>query len=473
MQQLSRRQKLYIILGLIGSTVLVVVLYFLITPAYTKVSAYKTPFQDSTHSAISGDSIYSYSGMSFYKTNLKNPSKLTVLSSGLRLPTVERAYWGNDEGVLLTFTDGGYNGSVVEKILSANGKVFDETTQKYLWYLNFKTGALNIISESGIQDGAVYYASVDNLFYYVEEAGLLPESDIPIEASLFRFNPSSMQKGRIAGVGVNNPVTAVTGCGENATICLVMSQEGRENVLQISSDGKAEYVTTEPFDSIILTGSNLFLGIKKHPAGFSHTDDVVLRGDIYGINPGDKTIRDLGNEVSMSSAIIANATDPDSFYIFDPNALEGDKPSYLSAKKNAFGQLRLGRKTVETPHDKSLQLQTTIPPVSRNSEGYVMFYDVDGYALLLTNNNTDYKSSQKDAGSVQTELESCLNRYATDYLYSDELKQFKLDIVYDDSFASKIKGFSDCVNTEAPLSLIGYTFVFVGVSPVDGRYVTD
>ena len=74
---------------------------------------------------------------------------------------------------------------------------------------------------------------------------------------------------------------------------------------------------------------------------------------------------------------------------------------------------------------------------------------------------------------LQKTLDPCFKKYTSYHRYTAELREMMVGITYDSQFQQKAADFSLCLVETDKKALVGQSYVFVGLSPVDGRFVTN
>lgn len=462
-----------IIVAVVIVIVIVVTYLILSTPAYRSFSFHATPFSASSYSAIQGDAVYSYSGMSFYKQDIQSGKDITVLNNGLRLPTIQKLYWGGDSGALLTFSDGGYIGSIVEQELSARNLEWNEDTDAYLWYLDFETSKLSLVSTFSPISEHVYYSAKTQSFYYVRDNGYLPESDALNGTPLATYSVESLRE-TVLYDEPSNISTRFVGICPNEEICFTQVGDEGEALYTLRASKKVR-LTTETFDTIIPTGNPaVFIGTKHDDVSEEATgEDGILAATSYYIDLASKKTYKTGAVLKATKSLLANTSSDDSFYIVEPSPGSTGDVKYFTGGKNILGSFKAKQATFKDSEASEQTSRSIVGPISQNSNGLTMFSDVNGATYLVTPEGYSFDIRAQDKNEVTQALKVCFDRYVKDYDYSDELKQFKIGVTYDQSFQQTIKNFALCTSKTNPSSIVGYSFVFIGLSTSDGRYVTD
>lgn len=449
---------------------------FLLTPPYKNYSIHKTPYISSEFATIQGDSVYGYSGVSFYKSSLADPSKVTVLSSGFYLPVPKTINWAGDDGAVLTFTDQGATGSLLESELQSRGQEISEQSLESVWYFNFKEKTLELVDEVGFASPAYYYSSSKHGFYYIRYGKAVTESHGFENASLTFFSTKSLSSQAVAEtVGNEEATTHIGPCKNVETVCLVKDLNGKYSLYAVEN-GKQEKIG-KTYDHLVPTASPAVLigSVHDETESSENTEDELLRSRYYLLDPSTGKDVQISKDRVANNSFISNTLGDDFFYIFEPTPEDPDKDvSLLSGAKNIL----------KTPKTKQVKFSdipkrndTTssiaiIEPESKNSAGYMLFRDVDA-SYLISPEGYDFVSAKLSSQKIETALKSCFDTNTEFHEYSEELSQFKVGITYDTNYRKNIEAFSSCAAATNPQSQVGQNYIFVGLSPIDGRFVTN
>lgn len=462
-----------VVIAIVFGLLVTIVLIILFTPLYGSFSVHKTPYRSNMLATVQGEYIYGYSGAAFYKTNIKNSEDVTVLNSGLRLPTIETSHWVGDQGILLSFTDGGVTKSLIEEALAARGERWNDETMNYVWYLNFKTNQLSLVNRFGIAGDSVVYSAQKQGVYYVGYSDVLLEEEQEENAPLQFFSTTNYTS-EIVEKNVASPISLsyLGDCPKDSgyIVCIIETKDDKYVVNGIG-EGKKTKLIDKSFDNITPTANpSIYIGTVNHVISSSHQEDEELAADLYRIDIENNSVSKLNTPISASRSILANTTVNDQFYVFEPSVGDDtNEVAYISGSKNLLGFYRTKPQAATTDSES----KSIIGPFSRTANGESMFHDVEGNTYLITPSGQDYKPTTLSEQEMKSKLFNCFNTYTKGYLYTAELKQFKINIQYDASFNKNIADFSKCAIDASPKTSVGYSFIFLGVSPSSGKFVTD
>jgi hypothetical protein len=458
---------------MIVAVALTIVLIVLFARWYESISITKTPYRSNMIATLQGDYIYGYSGTSFYKTNVKNQDDPIILSQGLRLPKIETSHWIGDKGVVLTFSDSGVIRSAVETSLKNLGERWDEDTAYYAWYLDFETNQLHLINRYGIAGQTIHYSPQTNGVYYVAYSDDLSEEEQSEGLPLLVFSTESKTSKLVAkNSAAANDLQFLGECPATIQylVCSIQNEDGNYFLYGSGENTKTKLVD-RPFDSINPTSTpGVYIGTLNKLDPERREEDAELRADIYRIDIENEQVTKLNNTIGSSRSMLANTSGDDDFYVIEPAIGEdSNEIGYISGTKNLAGFYGAKIKATETDSES----KSILGPFSRNQEGLSLFHDVEGNSYLAAPSGINYEPKTLSEQQVKSLLTSCFNTHTKGYKYTPELKQFKVNIAYDSNFTSTIANFAECATKVSSKTSYGYSYIFVGVSTFDGRFVTD
>lgn len=475
MEDSQRKMLRNVIAGVVVVIVCIVIFLIMTTPNYKNFKLVKTPFSTGSFSAIRGDSVYSYSGISFYKQNVHSADAVTVLESGLRLPTVSQLFWGGDNGVLLTFTSGGYIGSALDKELSSRNLSWDNETKDYLWYLDFKTSKLQLVSQYSLVSQTAHYSTSTESFYFVRNNGYLPDSDAPDGLPLISYSTKTHTETELLHNVGSASVQYVGPCKTEDDICFSI-KEGDTEVLYLARSAKKEKLINDAFNVLSPTDNPaVYIGIRYDEISKNNDNDgAILQATPYYISLDTGVTTKTNVKVGATESILANSVGSDDFYLMEPTSLYSSAGlSYVVGGKDLLGSLKTKRQSMSTQPNAEQTSNSIVGPISRSTDGISMFGDIEDNMYLVVPKDFTYSIKQQDDSAIEQKLKPCLKKYTTHHDYTTELKQFKISISYDENFQQRIKDFASCIDKTDPAAYTGHEFVIVGVEPTSGRFVTD
>jgi hypothetical protein len=385
-------------------------------------------------------------------------------------------YWAGDNGVIVTFSETGYYGSDIEQELNKRQAPWNSTTQAYVWYLDFKTSQISLVTPFGLASPAVQYSPEKNGFYYVRYGEPIPESDQNVSTPLVFYSLADKREKTIVSVPDAHLVSYITACPGDDTICLLKKDENETSIYSASKQKleKQKFNDTSYNDIVPTTSSTTFVGVRYSETNSQASEDEILTAHLDRISPVDNTATKLSAKIPVSGTIYANTLPDDSFYLIEPSHENGSGITILAASKNLLGSYRA--KTVHLTNEEDFtESVALLEPITRANDGSLLFKNVDDVMYLLTPDTSTLQASDSIRNNllVEKNLKKCFDTNSMFHTYSDSIRQFKIGVAYDAGYRQKIADFSRCVADTDPEGIVSYTFVFIGVDPDSGRFVTN
>jgi len=458
-----------------GIIVLIILISWIIAPKYGSLELTKTPFITENFTSFSNGTLYNYNGAAFYSVNPKDPNDIRVLSTGLRLPAVERLYWADDKGALIVFSDTQTDGSLVEKELASRGKVFDSTTTRYIWYLDFKTNSLHLVSDVSIDSDNAYYSPSKQSFYF----STLPfhqthgEDEEDHGPTLWIYSTVKRErKESVADIG--SGIVRYIGPCPNGEACVIQDEQSGKQTLWAIVSGKKK-VIANTYNSVSSTGDpSIFLGEKNEKVGTAgDAEDTELQADLFVLNVQKNEEKTTAVRVGVGVSPTASSYDNGKkLVLYDDSLLTNNKSTFRNIAPDIFGTLHSKQETYNLTKRDSLSEDIT-GVLSRSTEGVTVVGGSKGGVYLHSPSSYNYTSETYDEKTLKTVLKSCIDKYTKYYEYAPEIRQATVGVVFDDNFASTIKKFSSCIASTDKKAFVGQNYIFIGLSPIDGRFVTN
>ena len=453
--------------------------YTLTTPLYQGFSVLKTPYRTVEHASLAGKNIYSYNGAAFIKTPLLNRDNPTILSTAFHLPNIETLNWAGDTGALLTFTDGGYIGSDVERELKVRDQSWNDQTRRYVWFADFSDSKLYLVSQYGLASQSVHYSPTQKQLYYFRYGGTVAESDQPVSQPFASYSTDNHQETEITR-DVSNPedITHLTSCYGHEIPCYIVRYGETEKLIATDKTGKTTElkIGENTYGTILPTSEpEIFFGYTHQTFDSGYLEAEVPSGTVDRIDLATNIVQTLPGRVQGGETLSANTSSEDHFFIIDSNARQNRSGlSVLTGGKNLLGQYRV-KPTDFNGLKKGSEALSILPPVSYGSDGLFLFNNTDDSFYLISQKGDDTFLEDRVVSARQAgaQLDNCFKNYTSRHDFTDSIMQFKVSVNYDENYQATIKKFTECAAKSAPLAMVGYSFVFVGVQPDTGRYVTD
>lgn len=439
----------------------------------------KTDFTGQNFTYLSGSEIYAYNGLAFYKTDI-NTKSVTVLNSGLRLPTPSSITWAGSQGALLSFKDS-FSLTAVEKALATSNTPLNELSESYVWYLDFKSGSLSVMSASPIAKKTVLFSDSANGFYYIPD---LSRNRVPSAATQLIFYDVSTKAKRIVSSNLGLvSVSSVSNCSASELACVIDSDPTSQKLYSIDKSGQKALVYDSKGTLYNTNSSTLFISIprvtdakKANSAGtyYGPEDAYIfnsatnrttsLKSKLQGPeinaafdNEGNFFIADSAPiEDVEADSVPANSAEPSNYYI--AGHIKDDK------LKTVAKPLHLTDGTVLTDNISSL--------LGQGNNGTALVETLGGKQLLFGNNQSITAPVSDSQDTVSRIIKQCNSTNVQPSQYFNDTRTFRVYINDDDNFARSVNAFGSCM-AKSPTSLVGYNYQLSGISPENGRITTD
>lgn len=429
---------------------------------------------------LQGDSLYAYNGFAFYETNLDS-GKTTILSSGLKLPAISDVYWAGSKGALLSFS-ASFNLTAVTRALEQKGEAFDYyQSPRYAWYLDFATNELKLVSRLEVSSGQAHYSPQENGFFFVTVAN--PGSGSLNRTPLYFYDVASNQTKRVHRNLKVSDMGRMQACPGEGRVCFVARDfydTDTESVFALTQDNKTKilyesqgrlFATNHPQHFIEVPNQGRVEDPENErdtPTDVTYDDQPAVLRDITA-----DTNYDLGFSVGTTNPIM-HFVDQQHFYVLDSGVeAENGGAAYLS------GTIKEGdATTVAYPLLQSNQEPFSSRIVGGETHGNgsrTLVVVTDGSLAVFSERGQAPPPLQKaDIQPVSQAVKQCMDASgATDQQYYSESNTFRVFFTADNSFDQNIARFADCLAASDAAPMIGYMFNYAGVSPVNGRIVTN
>lgn len=460
---------------IVGSIiVLIILISWIITPKYASFELNKTPFITENFTSFSNGKLYNYNGAAFYSVNPKDPNDVSVLSTGLRLPAVQKLYWAEDKGALVVFGDTQTDGSLVEKELTARGKAFDVVTTSYTWYLDFKTNSLHLVSDTPVDSYNAYYSPSKQAFYF----STLPlhqdhGADEGQGPTLWTYSIDTRERKALIA-GINSDLVRYIGPCTGREVCIIQDEKPDKQTIWTVNDGKKK-VIANTYNSVSSTGDpSVFLAEKNERAGGAGgAEDAELQADLFVLNVEKNEEKATAIRVGVGVSPTASSYDKGKkLVLYDDSLLTDNKSTFRNIAPDLFGTLQSKQEAYRlTGNDELTEDITGI--LSRSTEGISVIGGSEGGVYLHSPSSYNYAPETYNEKTLKKALKPCTDKYTKYYEYAPEIRQATIGIVFDDNFASTVKKFSSCIASTDKKAFVGQNYIFIGLSPIDGRFVTN
>lgn len=439
---------------------------------------------------LEGDNIYSYNGLSFYRVKVNSKDEPEVLSTGLRLPEVDTLHWADNKGAMLTFKSSPYGTVIEDKLKSLNEKL-SLNTNKYVWYLDFSTSELSLVSKDPLYlDLAHYSSKLNKLFYIAENTDPEQKGEVsgyPIKAFDISSLTSSDVSYPLGLTGLSNLSDCPEGKGNVCIIGRDINNTTEQTVFAVDdSNNKTKLLSSET--PILPTNrSDIYITVKKDPKKSSSKDEIDAysqKGEAVAHSLLDNSSGPLGFDISTEGFVLTFNSD-NTFYsldnIFTDQKYGSDKNQvgqpYIY-KSGDFNSNKLSQKSknyIANIGNEDFKLKI-ISSSGQNENGVSLLNSYDGKQLVFSNLESFEGTSleTKSENEAKNSIKECLsNLTGSSYQYFSDSKKFKVYFNEGDSLNNDIQKFSDCMKIKYPKVQHGYNFYLGTTDPQSGRITSN
>lgn len=476
-QPSRKRAMLAIVFGALSVTALLIFIIFRSTSSGVSDPGYKLHATDleSTRNfnTIQADDMYGYNGMAFYKVNLKDGSNLIVLRSGLKLPQPSNIIWAGPTGAFMTFS-GSFSGSQLTKTI---GYLVDESERQYVWYLDFATGSLKLVSKTPMVGNTAYYSSTDKGFYYVTRpSATASNSAVPL---LF-YSIGSDQNIQIVEDLAIDTLQEFTECANNEKVCFIGQEKSTggndehqdDKLFSISSSNKKSMLLESEGRLFDTNNPDLYISISQTT---NNSANIAAQARLHNLS--DKSVKDLGFEGSLQLSLSATVTPDSNFFTFSNEYVteKNGKQDGSSYRAGVIPQEGAGKSELFklTRIDEQPFISGITNAISNRDGTYTIVTSTEDKQFLFSKEQSVPEFTAQDRQTVEAAVKSCLASGALNYQYFDTGRQFRIELTYDENFNRNIGQVSNCLIQKGGSVIIGYNYSFVGVDPTNGRLSTD
>lgn len=508
----SKQKKILVLIG-VGALALVIVISMiaLLIPRSTDVQGPSTADSDSitdpgykltrtdfnaqrNFAVLQGDSINAYNGLAFFKQSIDG-TKTVPLLAGMKLPHVSSLTWVGDKGALVSF-DASYGGTQVYDILQKQGVSPSATaTSQYVWYVDFASGSLRLFGKSALAVKQTAISSDGKGFYY---AGPVTTdstrlSKIPLGYYSFETNTA---KNVVGDLKVSD-VKSIATCKSGTAVCLNVTdaQVATQKVISVDPSGARKELTSVKGRLISTSDPDKYIVIQdekgEQTQAFSEqnqtgehqddtdTDSPEIPARLYDAKNGQTT--DLGFNSTINNLYMLSKQDG-SFIVLD-NSYNANQPRTISVKDfdaaYRAGTVSQGETGLSklfalryAGNDKDKFTDTTIQATYGNDA--ILMTGTSQMQNLLSKTSSGSLTAVS-ANTFAATSDACLSSAGAGAgkMYDATQKTMDIQIRYDANFYRHIQAFSACIAGKGKDALIGYSYTFSGVDPVNSRLVTD
>ncbi len=459
--KLSRIKIIYVLVAVV---ILLIVSIFVLKPNYLVLKYSETLFPSQSFAQFINQAIYSYNGMQFLKTDpIKN--KTIVLADMADLPTIRSMYSAGDSGAYVQFTDASLKKSRVLNIFESMSLGSDTNTDGYIWYIDFKKKDIKLVSPDVFDTDVLMYSLKNKgiVFTRVDKSDL-EQTSIPNRELVFS-DDNTHTTTSLGGAGRSIP-KSLNDCGPVAFVCYIGEDiSTTEPILWMANKYSQPMKKQVPLKSIrsisaAIDSTSFLIATSKPNSELYKNDELIPVGSLYVYYPSTDRVTKIGDNISLGTSFLLNHSNSLASVLLDNG-------SYISEGKNLLGFSKYA--TI-----KDIEQQSTFDESNKasiSSSGDVLFKNTNEKFIIASKNG--YKQPEVNEQQTEKIINDCARQYS-DYIqiYSDK-KIVKVGNIYDDNYLKKNSDFSVCVSKSNSNLLSWYYFSFVGLSPRDGRFVTN
>ena len=464
----KRKMRIFIII------IMLAIILFIGFLVLSGVTSYKPPVIQSLKLAnaknvrIEGDYIYGFDGLSVSKTNLDSGKK-TFLSKPLRLPKIDQIWYLGDSGALMTF-NGSFDLTALDSYYyEHNLQNLDARalSQNFLWYLNYSTNTLSLVSEKYADWRSVYIDEKNPqqayvIFMQASSTTRDYESDDIPESSLEVFDTTSLSFTKTYSAPDLVTISDMAACS-SYIFCISGSQIDGSMALFGFKEGAYNLIHQTKFGSMAPTNNPRYYALyetslsDKQLSNLSEDDSLFGPYKVDIINIETKSLKNTGLDIDELSG--------DFLYIDgETNLLLSSSNNLLSTSfktKNIFG-LNVRKSGTE------IKDSLISAPTSYSSDGRIAFIKTTGGGILIGRGHTLPLSDKSYYSKV---LSKCITPDES-YFVDDSKAIITVTTPYTPNLQTSINRIGTCIqNNDTSLGQVQFSIVIT--SPTTGQIISQ
>jgi len=423
---------------------------------------------------VSDSKLYSYNGLTFYSQELSAGSKPKVLFYKSTLPKVSSIAWAGDDGALVNFNPPLYSTSV-QRELSNMGENINSSTENYTWYIDFKTGELDLFDTDKIKSGSVLYSEKEGGFYFYR---YVPEQDKDIKGrsamTVGFYNIKSKEYKSTSNQVMTSQVYYLTLCGTDKFLTCIVTRDDKDDKKITLSGLDSE----DKFSKLISTTTNILP--TSNPDYFIVPLENNNQVELKRISTGAS--KELNLKFAEPEPIVyigaSGSTNKLPIYVLDnslskePNK-NGENNTYLYAS-GELDPVSLGTsfRKYDTYSGKDKFKERVVLNSGFSQESLTILNTFKGKSFVFAPKNSNYSYLQSlDEAQEKKVLESCVKDPSKDLQYVSSVREFSILIDFKLNIEEELTKFVDCLVSKDSKALSGYSFSIRLVDPATGRFV--
>ena len=446
----------------------------LLKPATLNISPTNISLDDGV--TISSDKVITYNGSSFVEISPADSTAKVIYTPQTRFPSVEGITYAPGSGMLLTFS-----GNILEtpvfdyklkQDLESNGDVqfnTDLTSDNYYtWFLDFKTNKLKFVLAQEIDSSLAYYNTDDSKFYFVNGDEYEGFTDF------LSYDIKTNKMTRLSTDLDYTDVKSIDQCGDSTCIVGHKNSSVDTSVLsKISSKGKISEVKKIEGD-ILPTPDKMTFAYLTEPDN-APTEDDNSEHDEYGagiVSYQKLNIDNISTGESQEYSGLYKSGGAIGMY--------DDHFYYMSGTDGTYQYLKRSTHDIDFNYDDSeSDFAEGFININKVGANFALIADVDRNVYIVSKSKNIDVFNRASQDEVNKNVNTCAEKIndgisvrSEDDVTSAFDVDFEILVPDDDNFNSTIHNINTCLaeNTE---NLIGYSYMFTGVSPLNGKITTE
>lgn len=454
--------------------VLTVFIYYIFTRVSFKKYQITTTFIPSSQPAhITNDYVYGYNGAFFYKKSLEKNGDTTILMKSMKFPKVETLVWAGDDGVAVLFSNNGIVGSAIEEESRAQDLQLYNNNNRYLWYIDFKTEKISLLSTDSIEKEKVAYSSKSKSIYFARTSTREGDTVSNMPTTISRFSTAAHTTEIVKSFQNTYHLSSLFECGDYE-ICWTKYDEKstvfglNKSTEKAVASSNLRFIKNSDTQQYIYSVSPVTTKVSLNDSDFAQNIHIVQ----HELNNNSTSTIDT---VLISSPLlyIVNDDGGDSFYILGANIPSRSSVSYIAVGKSLLGKHKTNQvKFINSP--SNIDSAPIVQSSNKKGMSLIAIGDSPTYYITHPNNvQVSLSPSSPTKNEVTTLYSKCSSKGAGGVDYNPDSRDIKLSVVYDENFAQNTKNAIQCIAASSIERALQYNFSFVGTDPANGRYVTD
>lgn len=466
--------------GVIGVVVLLVIMLVFALLMRTNVEQYhmgKTPYSPGSFAHLDGDSLYTYNGIAFLKTDIKTGT-VEALSSGEWFPTPKDVKWVGSKGVLIRFSIFFPKIIAEDRVNNLQQRFPNRNAEEYTWYYDFSSRSLKLVNEQPLlTDDATYYSESEDRIYYLSSNRFSGAETDEVDESL-KLYFYDLSTGKNTTVNNDLAVTAADtlhACPNLQGVCFIARDTKdilKAKLFQVkpSSDSKPT-VLLESTGRIFRTNNpDRYATIEfSRDEGHSHEDHGVAEGEVELTNE-PVTLHALSQKKTYNLDFKAGISEPNihfvdetNFYVLFNNSESADGSMvYRSGVLTEDGSKSKEFEVTYGNKAESVSQLVTINNLSRGESVLVSTIDNE-IAIFNAERFADLKPA--DVTRAKDAVERCASPLGLRTELLADNKMFRIVVNQGGSFSKNISDVSSCIVKSGMEDFRGYTFQFAAINP--------